>query len=171
MKVPYLLALATAKRVSELHAISARVAFHGQDLSFSYFPEFVAKTESERNPLPRSFLVCSLLNFIRDLPEECVLCPVCAVRIYLDLSKDLSHLPRSLFVSARRPLRSVSKNTLSFFICRVIMYVGASTDGSLPPRAHSVRGVAASAAFLHNWSISKVLEAATWKSNPVFAAF
>ena len=28
-----------------------------------------------------------------------------------------------------------------------------------------------SAAFIHNGSVSKVLEAATWRSNPVFAAF
>ena len=36
---------------------------------------------------------------------------------------------------------------------------------------HSIRGVATSAAFLHNWSVSKMLEAATWRSNPVFALF
>ena len=36
------------------------------------------------------------------------------------------------------------------------------------PRAHSVRGVAT---FLRNWSVSKVLEAVTLRSNPVFASF
>ena len=35
----------------------------------------------------------------------------------------------------------------------------------------TVRGVAASAAFLSSWLVSKVLEAATWRSNPVFASF
>ena len=49
------------------------------DLSLAYLPEFVAKTESERNPLPRSFLVKSLEEFVGDLPEECLLCLVCAV--------------------------------------------------------------------------------------------
>ena len=49
---------------------------------------------------------------------------------------------------------------------------GAISDVSAgTPRAHSVRGVATSAAFLRNWSVSKVLEAATWRSNPVFASF
>ena len=43
-------------------------------------------------------------------------------------------------------------------------------DGS-SPRAHSIRGVATSALFLRNWWVSKVLEAATWRSNPVFATF
>ena len=51
-KVLFLLSLATAKRVGELQALSRSVAFSGKDLSLSYLPEFVAKTESERNPLP-----------------------------------------------------------------------------------------------------------------------
>ena len=51
------------------------------------------------------------------------------------------------------------------------MAAGTSSEGSSPPRVHSVHGIAMSAAFLKNWSISKVLEAATWMSNPVFAAF
>ena len=43
MKVSFLLALATAKRVGELQALSCRVAYHGPDLSLAYLPEFVAK--------------------------------------------------------------------------------------------------------------------------------
>ena len=42
---------------------------------------------------------------------------------------------------------------------------------SSTPRAHSIRGVITSVLFLRNWLISKVLEAATWRSNPVFASF
>ena len=170
MKIAFLLALATAKCVDELQALSAYVLFLGQDLSVSYLPEFVAKMELGRNPLPRSFLVRSLLDFVGDLPEECVLCPVRAVLVYLGLTKDLSHHPSALFVSPRL-LRFISKNTLSFFIICVIVDAGASLEGSLPPRSHSVRGVATSAAFLRNWSVSELLEAATWRSNPVFAAF
>ena len=75
-KVLFLLLLPTAKRVSELQALSRSVAFSGKYLSLSYLPEFVAKTESERNPLPRSFLVRSLEDFVGDLPEDRLLCPV-----------------------------------------------------------------------------------------------
>ena len=59
---------------------------------------------------------------------------------------------------------------LSFFLHRVIKDLGSVVDGS-SPRAHSIRGVVTSALFLQNWSVSKVLEAATWRSNPVFASF
>ena len=114
MKVAFLPALVTAERVGELQALSACVAFLGPDLSISYLPEFVAKTESERNPLPRSFLVRSFLGFVGDLPEGRLLCPVRAVRVYLDLTKDLSPCPCALFVSPRRLLHPISKNTVFY---------------------------------------------------------
>ena len=66
------------------------MAFKGPDLSLSYVPEFMAKTESERNPLPRTFLVKSLSEFVGALPEERLLCPVLAVRAYLYATSSLS---------------------------------------------------------------------------------
>ena len=71
----------------------------------------------------------------------------------------------------RRPSRSISKNALSFFLREVIRDSGAIVASSAPVRAHSIRGVATSVSFLCNWAVSKVLEAATWKSNSVFASF
>ena len=79
-----------------------------------------------------------------------MVCPVHAIWIYLDLTKDLSPRSHSLFVSPRCLQRSISKNALLFFIRRVIVDAGASMEGLSPPRAHSVHGVAASAAFLRN---------------------
>ena len=43
--------LSLAKRVSELQALSCRIAFQGPDLSLLYLPIFVAKPDSERNEL------------------------------------------------------------------------------------------------------------------------
>ena len=54
-KVLFLVALATARRVGELHALSAVVSSSGEDLFLSYLPEFQTKAESEARPLPRSF--------------------------------------------------------------------------------------------------------------------
>ena len=169
VKVLFLLSLATAKQVEELQAISFRVAFQGDDFSLSYLPEFVAKTESERNPIPRSFLVRSFSQFVGDLPEEQLLCPVRAVCIYLALTSSISPRPRSLFVWPRHPSRSLSKNALSFFLYQVMVDADILWEGT-SPRAHSIQDVT-SAAFLRNWLVSKVLEAATWRLNPVFASF
>ena len=132
MKLLFLLSLATAKRVSELHALSRRVAFQGKDLSLSYLPEFVAKTESERNPLPRFFIVKSLEDFVGDLPEDLLLCPARAVRIYLESTASIAPRSRALFVSPSCPMCALSKNALSFFLRKVIKDSGSVVDGSSP---------------------------------------
>ena len=167
IKTSSLLSRATARRVGEIQALSHRVAFQGSDISLTYLPEFVAKTELERNSLPRSFLVKSLSEFVGDLLEERLLCPVRAVRAYLNATSSLTPRPQSFFVLPCCPSRSLSKN-----LRQVISDAGAiwyKSAGLL--RAHSVRGVVTSAAFLCNWSVFKVLEAGTWGSNPVFASF
>ena len=45
MKVLFLVSLATARRVGELHALSCIVPSKGRDLVLSYVSSFVAKTE------------------------------------------------------------------------------------------------------------------------------
>ena len=170
-KVLFLLGLATVKRVEELQALSRSVSFVRADVCVSYVPEFVAKTESLSNPIPRSFLVRSLSDFVAGLDEELLLCPVRALRIYLDRTASFSPLPRRLFVSPRRPSRALSKNAVSFFLREVIHKAEAARPEVGPARAHSIRGVSTSAAFHRNWSVASVLESATWRSNSVFVSF
>ena len=130
MKVLFLLSLATAKKVGELQALSCHVAFRGSDLSPYYLPEFVAKTESVCNPLPRSFLVKSLEDFMGDMPEERSLSPVRAVWIYLDCASSLSPRRRLLFVSPSNLSRPLSKNGLSFILRRVMLDSGSVAGSS-----------------------------------------
>ena len=59
-KTLFLVALATAKRIGELQAISHSISFQSEDAFLSYLPEFVAKTETLKNPVPRSFKLKSL---------------------------------------------------------------------------------------------------------------
>ena len=172
MKVLFLVSLATARRIGELQALSRVVPSQGEDLILSYLPSFIAKTETVNNPIPRSFVLKSLSGFAGNLEEGPLLCPVRALRVYLDRTKSLVHRPRSLFVSPKNSSRSISKNAISYFLRKVISESGAlrGVEGS-SPRAHSIRGVATSAAFLKNVGISRVLEAATWRSNSVFSLF
>ena len=81
-KVLFLLALATAKRVGELQALSHIVSFVGGDACLSYVPEFVAKSESLSCSIPRSFLVKSLSDFAAGLVVDLLLCPVRALRVF-----------------------------------------------------------------------------------------
>ena len=138
----------------------------------SYLPSFVAKTETTINPISRSFVIKSLRDFAGDLPEGLSLCPVRALNIYIKRTKSLLNRPRSLFVAPRCTSRSISKNAISFFLRKVILNAGALRDSEGPSlRAHSIRGMATSAAFVRNCSINKILEAASWKSNSVFSLY
>ena len=52
--------------------------------------------QSERNPLPHSFLVRSLEEFVGYLPDNRVLCLVRAVRVYLRVTEALCPRPRAV---------------------------------------------------------------------------
>ena len=171
LKTLFLLALATAKRVGELQALSSIVTFVGGDACLSYIPQFVAKSESLTRFIPCSFLVKSLSDFVAGLDGDLLLCPVRALCIYLDRTRSLSPLRHRLFVSPRRPSRAMSKNAVSFFLREIIHAAGASRPEVGSVQAHEVHSVSTSVAFHQNWSVSSVLESATWSSSSVFSSF
>ena len=149
-KALFLLAMATAKRVSELQALSFSVSFQGEDLVLYYDPFFRAKTESAANPLPRSVIVPSLSDFAGDLPER-VQCPVRAIKFLRKAARSASYIPSRLFVSPRNPERAMSKNAISFYLRQLIIDSGAVST-SRPPRAHDIRGIATSLNYYSNLS-------------------
>ena len=104
-KTLFLLALASAKRIGELHALSYRVS-HTRDwgeVSFAFVTGFVAKTQDPSSLAPRfeGFSVPALTN-ARKNHNGRLLCPVRAVKVYLD--RTAPHRPRCerLFVTAGR---------------------------------------------------------------------
>ena len=107
----FLLALASAKRVGELHALFHSVSHSvgWQEVSFSFVPGFVAKTQdrSSLDPRVESFMVPALQRS-RDSPNGRLLCPVRAVKHYL--SHTASHRPRCerLFVTSGRTKKEIS---------------------------------------------------------------
>ena len=141
-KALFLLAMATAKRVSELQALSFSVSFQGEDLVLYYDPFFRAKTESVANPLPCSIIVPSLSDFAGDLPER-VHCTVRAVKYMRKAARSASFIPSRLFVSPRNLERAMSKNAMSFYLRQLIVDSGA-VSSARPPRAHDIRGISTS---------------------------
>ena len=113
-KTLFLLALATAKRVGELQALGREVHFTSAgDALFSYLPEFVAKTESQANPLPRHFRVEGLAKTVGRHDEERLLCPIRAIKEYLRRAKDNPARPRNLFASLVNNTKPLSKTALT----------------------------------------------------------
>ena len=137
----FLTALASAKRVGELQALSKTVSFSSSVATVFYVPEFVAKTESAVHPLPRTFTIHSLSDFAAGLLDELLLCPVRAVLEYVTRTFRFVNRPRRLFVSSRNPSRAMSKNGISYLLREVIVHSGASSVDAAAPRAHSIRGL------------------------------
>ena len=171
-KTLFLVALATAKRVGELQSLSCSVAKQGNDLLLSYLPEFIAKTESDINPIPREFCLRSLAAIVGREDEERLLCPVRALKWYRHVTSSPTR-PRNLFLSVKDQRRAMSKAALSFFLRDTIKgaheSVPASSFPLLKVRAHDIRGIATSLLLWKNKPISSILSAACWKTRSVFA--
>ena len=122
-KTLFLLALASAKRIGALHALSYRVS-HTRNLgevSFSFVTGFVAKTQDPSSLAPRfeGFSVPALPN-ARNNRNGRLLCPVRAVKVYLD--RTAPHRPRCerFFVTAGRSKKEIAKTTVSFWLRKTI---------------------------------------------------
>ena len=133
-KMLFLLALASAKRIGELHTLSHRVS-HSRDwgeVSFTFVAGFVAKTQDPSSSAPRfeGFTVPALPN-ARGNRNGRLLCPMRAVRC-----------PRCerLFVTAGRSTKEIAKNTVSFWLRKAIprayQFLGRSVPGP-PPRGRT----------------------------------
>ena len=122
-KTLFLLALASAKRIGELHALSFRVS-HTRDwgeVSFAFVTGFVAKTQDPSSLAPRfeGFSVPDLPNARKNRNGR-LLCPVRAVKVYLDRTAPQSPRCERLFVTAGRSKKEIAKTTVSFWLRKTI---------------------------------------------------
>ena len=100
-----------------------------------------------------------------------LLCPVRAVRCYLDHTA--AHRPRCewLFVTAGRNTKEIAKNTVSFWLRKTISRVYQLSRRSVPdppPRAQETRGIVPSLLFKKNFAVDQVLKAGTWRRHTTF---
>ena len=168
-KTLFLLALASAKRIGELHALSYRVSHtrNWGEVSFSFVTGFVAKTQDPSSLAPRfeGFSVPALPN-ARNNRNGRLLCPVRAVRVYLD--RTAPHRPRCerFFVTTGRSKKEIVKTTVSFWLRKTISCTYEPSGTALPvpaPRARETCGIAPSLLFKKNFAVDQVLKAGTWR--------
>ena len=172
-KTLFLLTMALAKRVSEMQAISCDVGFTQEGAIVSLTMGFRAKNDNKVKRLPRNFTVKSLTQLVGQ-EEERKLCPVRALRAYLERTKSLREKQvKNLFLAPKNPLRPASKNALAYFLKTTVLEAHRNvTDETLricKVKSQEVRAVSTSLSFAHNMSIDSVIEAAQWRSNTVFA--
>ena len=172
-KTLFLVTMALAKRVSEMQAISCDVGFNQEGAVVSLLLNFRAKNDNKVRRLNRNFLVKSLSQLM-GREQERQLCPVRALRYYLDRTRNLRGNIKNLFLAPKNTARPASKNGLAYYLKTTV--VEAHKEASeetlrvCKVRSQEVRAVSTSLAFTHNLSIDSVIEAAQWRSNSVFAS-
>jgi len=180
-KVSFLLALATAKRRSELRAFSKRIAHSNNwgSVTLRPLPKFVAKTEVLGRPETRlqEVTIPSLRDFVGpDLDLDAKNCPVRAVKIYLSRTKDLRGDRPELFIPFKQGSKqSISPATISSWIQKTVRYAyqEASEEeaAALQVRAHDLRAISTSW-NLHNMvRLGDIMKAAEWRSHNTFTSF
>lgn len=181
LKTILLLALTSARRISEFQALSV----HTSCLQFS--PDY-GKVMLRPNPafVPKvsdSAYSCSTLELLAFHPPPYAgedekrlnsLCPVRALRIYIDRTKGFRK-SNQLFVSwaPSHRGRALTRQRLSHWVVEAIV-LAYESRGLQPPeglRAHSTRGMATSWALFKGTSVRDICAAASWASPHTFIRF
>ena len=112
----------------------------------------------------------------KSLKDDRTLCPVRALRYYLDKTKDLRTGKQLVFVSFKKNFdKDIVPATISSWIKQTILlcYQLSNDDAQQlhQVRAHDVRAFAASKAFQGGVSLDQILSACHWKSHNTFTQF
>ena len=181
-KTVFLLALGSGKRRSEIHAWVHRNIRHQEDwsnVSLSPSPSFISKNHlAKEGPACVAPVIIPALapSLDKSLKEDRSLCPVRALRYYLDKTKDLRSGKELVFVSFRKSFqKDIVPATVSSWIKQTIVLCYQMSDQQARQlhqvRAHDVRAFAASKAFQGGVPLDQILAACHWKSHNTFTQF
>ena len=135
---------------------------------FSFWPRHNVLTRRGNHILFRFFD-----SYASD-PEDILLCPCRALRIYLDRTRSLRGNVDNLFLTYQKGLcKAAAKSSLSRWIVSLIRYVYEDLPhGPLfNVRAHDTRRLSASWALFNGASIQDILQAAHWAAETTFTSF
>ena len=179
-KTVFLVAFATGKRRSELHALTSRYRRAEDWSEITLFTEagFLAKTDlAASSANARPLTIRALSSFLGPgLEQDGKLCPVRALKAYLERVQDIRGERRKLFIAYKQGhKKEIAPNTLSHWIRNTILqaYAECSEEDRrvLRVRAHDVRGMAASWARCRQASTEAIMAACSWKAHNTFTHF
>ena len=119
----------------------------------------------------------ALLTIVdRQCKENRTLCPVWALRYYLDRTKDLRGSRSLLFISFKKGYTSdIRPVTLCSWLKETILLCYKEADQQSLDldrvEAHDIRAFAASKAFYGGASVDQIMQACHWKSHNTFTNF
>ena len=181
-KTVFLLALGSGKRRSEIHAWLHKNIRHQSDwskVSLYPSPSFLSKNQlAKEGPDSVAPVVIPALapSLDRSLKGDRSLCPVRALRYYLDRTADLRQNKELVFVSFKKGFdKDISPATISSWIKQTVVLCYELSDQEAltlhQVKAHDVRAFAASKAFQSGISLDQILSACHWKSHNTFTQF
>ena len=181
-KTVFLLALGSGKRRSEIHAWQNKNIRHQSDwskVSLYPSPSFLSKNQlAKEGPESVAPVVIPALapTLDRSLKSDRSLCPVRALRYYLDRTSDLRQNKELVFVSFKKGFdKDISSATISSWIKQTVILCYELSDQESHQlhkvKAHDVRAFTASKSFQSGVSLEQILSACHWKSHNTFTQF
>ena len=172
-KTVFLIALASDRRRSEIHAFSAAPGSVKFSADFSavelhFFPGFLAK-----NQLPSVAGVPIEIPALVGSNMNSVLCPVRALRIYMRRTSFFRRNRKRLFISYIKAYdKEICASTISRWIVDTVRFSyedSGSSSGKIC--AHELRALSSSFAWLNRVPLDSVLKAGYWHSENSFIRF
>ncbi len=176
-KTALLTALTSIKRVRDLQAfsVSEECLVFGPDYSHVVLrprPGYVPKVPT--TPFRDQVVNLQALPSEEADPALALLCPVRALRIYVDRTRSFRSSEQLLVCyGGQQKGKAVSKQRLAHWIVDAIALAYQSQGEPCPirVRAHSTRSVASSYALAHGASLADICRAAGWATPNTFARF
>ena len=172
LKCAFLLALASARRCSQLAALSVHpdhLVWTRTGVRLSTKVGFLAKNQRlDYTPSP---IDLKAMKHYSSIKEDAAWCPVRALKYYVKRTEGLRGEAQQLFIKQVQPHDGVRPVTIAGWIVAVIKQ--AYPHGQAPgleqtPHAHDVRGISASWAKFQGVPIDEIMQAAAWKSPNTF---
>lgn len=166
-KTIFLVAAASSRRRSEIHALSVKpgfIRFTPDGVHLLPNPSFLAKNQSESFSPDHIFLPS--MSTTSSVREDRFICPVRALKWYIEKTKSIRKSD-ALFLIPRSPYTPASKDTISRWLVEIIAPFAAPDDS---PKAHDVRAHASSIAWFRGVPLQDIMRAASWKTPSTFVA-
>ena len=170
IKTAFLLAVATARRRSELHALTlepGHIRWEPGGVRLIPHLQFLTKNQSI-NFSPPDIFVPSLTAF-SSVAEDKWWCPVRALKYYIARTQPMRGDVKQLFITTIQPHRPASVTTIARWISEAIVSPVTDNRGS-KSQAHETRSVSTSWAHLLGVSIPDIMKAACWKNPTTFTS-
>lgn len=174
LKTVFLLALASAARVSELHSFTVNERhFRKEHTGIRLLPnmQFLAKTQTLNKPWEPVFIP-RFDTYATD-STDLLLCPCRALLTYIKRTKSLRKSDR-LFVTYKKNHHvEASKDSIARWIVETVKfaYDHADSETLMTVRAHDTRKLATSWALFNGLSAQEILRAAHWTNETTFTSF